>query len=95
VLRGAASTSQWDNLNVDLCESLGDTISYAWDLDGDGAYDDSTSAQPSWTYTQPGTHTAKLIVADNHGAFGVDAVVITAGDSPPTASIEAPASTFT
>jgi glucose/arabinose dehydrogenase len=73
----------------------GDTLSYAWDLDGDGAYDDSTSSQPSWTYTQPGTYTAKLIVADNHGALGTDAVTITAGDAPPTATIEAPASTFT
>ena len=73
----------------------GDTVSYAWDLDGDGAYDDSSSAQPSWTYTQPGTYTAKLIAGDNHGAFGTDVVVITAGDSPPVATIEAPASSFT
>ena len=31
----------------------GDTLSYAWDLDGDGAFDDSTSATPSRTYTTP------------------------------------------
>ena len=29
----------------------GDTLSYAWDLDGDGAYDDSTAAKPTYTYT--------------------------------------------
>ena len=35
----------------------GDTITYAWDLDGDGAYDDSTAAAPSFTYTTPGVVT--------------------------------------
>ena len=29
-------------------------LSYAWDLDGDGAYDDSTAAAPSRTYTAAG-----------------------------------------
>ena len=36
----------------------GDPITYAWDLDGDGLYDDSTAAQPTFTYTQSGTFTA-------------------------------------
>ena len=29
----------------------GDTLTFAWDLDGDRAFDDSTAAQPSYTYT--------------------------------------------
>ena len=29
-------------------------LTYAWDLDGDGALDDSTAAAPTWQYTQPG-----------------------------------------
>ena len=28
----------------------GDALTYAWDLDGDGAYDDSTAARPTRTY---------------------------------------------
>jgi glucose/arabinose dehydrogenase/PKD repeat protein len=67
-----------------------DTLSYAWDLDGDGAYDDATSATPTWTYTQDGTFTARLQVSDNHGASATAAVVITVGNSKPTATIEAP-----
>ena len=38
----------------------GDPITYAWDLDGDGLFDDSTAAQPTFTYTQSGTYTARL-----------------------------------
>ena len=29
----------------------GDALTYAWDLDGDGAFDDSTASKPSFTYT--------------------------------------------
>jgi glucose/arabinose dehydrogenase len=73
----------------------GDTITYSWDLNGDGTYGDSTATQPTFTYTNPGTYTARLRVTDNHGATATDALTITAGDAPPTATIEAPASTFT
>jgi len=46
----------------------GDSISYSWDLDGDGTFGDSTSATPSFTYTTPGTYNAVLKVTDNHAA---------------------------
>ena len=32
----------------------GDALSYAWDLDGDGEYDDSTAAKPSFRYETAG-----------------------------------------
>ena len=39
----------------------GDSLSYAWDLDGDGFFDDSFSAQPNWTYTRarPGNRASR------------------------------------
>ena len=69
----------------------GDTLSHAWDLDGDGAYDDSTAAQTTYTYTAQGTYNASLRVTDSQGAFDTDSVTITVGNTPPTASITAPA----
>jgi PKD repeat protein/glucose/arabinose dehydrogenase len=71
----------------------GDTLSYAWDLDGDGAYDDSTASQTTHTYATPGSFTASLRVTDSHGASDTDSVTITVGNTPtpPTATILTPA----
>jgi PKD repeat protein len=69
----------------------GDTLSYAWDLDGDGQYDDSTVVAPSHTYTSQGTYTASLRVTDSHGAAGTAAVTISVGNTAPTATIASPA----
>ena len=73
-----------------------DPLSYAWDLDGDGAFDDSTSPNPSWTYTQPGPVNAGLRVTDTNALSDTDPVVITVSgtsNSPPSPGITAPAST--
>ena len=54
---------------------VGDTISYSWDLNGDGTFGDSTVAKPSFTYTAAGTYSAVLRVTDNHGASTTSAPV--------------------
>jgi glucose/arabinose dehydrogenase/PKD repeat protein len=68
-----------------------DPITYAWDLDGDNAFDDSTATQPTYTYTASGSYTASLRVTDSHGASDTDTVPITVGNTAPTASIDTPA----
>jgi glucose/arabinose dehydrogenase/PKD repeat protein len=74
----------------------GDPITYAWDLDGDGLYDDSTAVQPTHTYTVSGSYTARLRVTDSAGASGIsDPIVITAGNTPPTATIASPSGSLT
>jgi PKD repeat protein len=70
---------------------VGDTLSYAWDLDADGAYDDSTEVRPSYTYTTNGSYTAGLRVTDSKGASSTASVTITAGNTAPTAVINSPA----
>ena len=68
-----------------------DTLGYDWDLDGDGAYDDSTAVAPTHTYTSQGTYTASLRVTDSNGASATAAVTINVGNTPPNATIAAPA----
>jgi PKD repeat protein len=57
----------------------GSIASYAWDLDGDGQFDDSSVQQPSFQYTTAGTYTVTLRVTDNQGATDVsDPITINA-----------------
>ncbi|HEX2051210.1 MAG TPA: PQQ-dependent sugar dehydrogenase [Actinomycetota bacterium] len=69
----------------------GDPLAYAWDLDGDGAYDDSTAPAPRATYRAAGTYVVGLAVTDGRGGRDVDEVTVTAGDSAPVATIRSPA----
>ena len=68
-----------------------DPITYAWDLDDDGSFDDSTKAQDTYTYTETGSYTATLKVTDSHGASDTDSVTISVGNTAPTAVIDEPA----
>ena len=54
----------------------GTPLTYAWDLDGDGAFDDSTGVSPSFTYLTASTVTAALRVSDGQ-LTAVDSVTVT------------------
>ncbi len=68
--------------------NAGTTLTYAWDLDGDGEFDDSTSATPSRTYTSPGVVTVRLRVSDGE-LTDTTTLSVTAG-TPPDVSIDSP-----
>ncbi|MEP6661527.1 MAG: PQQ-dependent sugar dehydrogenase [Acidimicrobiales bacterium] len=72
----------------------GGALTYAWDLDGDGVYNNGSTAQVSWTYNTPGAYTARLRVTDPQGAAGSAAVTITAGNSPPVPTISYPSASL-
>ena len=57
----------------------GDPLTYAWDLDGDGGFDDSTAAKPPWTYTTAGSYRVSLRVSDGRGGTATDAITIGVG----------------
>jgi VCBS repeat-containing protein len=69
----------------------GDLITYAWDLDGDDEFDDSSAVAASFTYMNRGTYQARLRVTDSSGATATASVAITVANSPPVAEIALPA----
>jgi glucose/arabinose dehydrogenase len=73
----------------------GDTLTYDWDLDGDGAYDDATGPTADFRYAAAGSYLAGVKVTDNHGAAATDAVAIRAGNTPPTATVTSPSTGLT
>ena len=73
----------------------GGTLTYAWDLDDDGAFDDSTSATPSFTYSRSGPITVRLRVTDPQGLSDVAAIVITVNNTAPVATIATPQPSLT
>jgi glucose/arabinose dehydrogenase len=71
----------------------GTTLFYAWDLDGDGQYDDAFLPQATRVYTGVGTVQVGLRVTDDDDASSTTTATITAGNSAPTATIQAPLAT--
>ena len=66
----------------------GDTLTYAWDLDGDGQYDDSTKAQPIWAYGDNGSHTVGLKVTNSAGYTDTTSITFNTTNVAPTVSID-------
>lgn len=58
---------------------VGDVVLYAWDFDGDGVYDysSSTSPQTVHTYTDVSTFSATIRVTTSSGQVATDQIVIT------------------
>jgi PKD repeat protein len=72
------------SLSSDIDGSISKT---EWDLDNDGAFDDSTATQPSKTFTTTGPKTVRLRVTDNLGVTDEDThVVDIGGNTSPAAS---------
>ncbi len=68
-----------------------DTLSYAWDLDGDGQFDDGTGVAAEREYTEAVNVTVRVRVSDDLEHTDVAEVKLYPGDlGPPEATIELP-----
>lgn len=75
-------------------DSDGDTLSFAWDFDGDGVVD-STSADAVWQYDVAGLYVATLTVSDGNGGSTTTKVEVSVGNKPvPTITSPAEGATF-
>lgn len=48
---------------------INDLLTYNWDLDGDGLFDDFTGTGGQWSFTDPGLHKIGVQVSDGNGGF--------------------------
>ncbi|HLF26119.1 MAG TPA: PKD domain-containing protein [Anaerolineae bacterium] len=73
--------------------NVGDTLSYAWDVDNDGAYDDGAGITASVTFNDgPDTRTIGLLVGDTSGVTDTITATVGVNNIAPTATFNAPAS---
>lgn len=71
----------------------GDALTYAWDLDLDGEFDDATGAQATVTPDDgPAALTVRLRVTDPGGLTSIDEATIDVTNAPPIAVLTTPAS---
>ena len=96
-LSGPSSAGLGTTVRLDAGASSdpdGRIVSFAWDLDGDGAADPAPtapSAQASFVPAAPGARTVRVWVTDDHGATAVAALTLTITNRAPVARIAAPA----
>eukprot|EP00898_Chlorokybus_atmophyticus_P001473 jgi/Chlat1/2326/Chrsp17S08732 len=76
--------------------SSGGSISYSWDLNGDGTYGDSASVKPTYTYTTAGTYNVNLRVSGTGGSDTASTKVTVVSNSGqlPNPKITSPAGTL-
>jgi len=69
----------------------GTTLTYAWDLDNDGSFDDGTLATFQVTFDTAGVHPVRLRVTDPGGASATDTVSVSVNSTAPVPTIISPA----
>ncbi len=62
-----------------------DVLTYEWDFDNDGEYDDETGQSVSWNGDDDGEYTISVRVTDDDGGVGMDSMKITVLNVPPVA----------
>jgi hypothetical protein len=71
-------------------DSDGEIVNYAWDLDGDGAFETDTGTTPtaSHSYAENGTYLVSVKVTDDEGKSGLAVDTVTVQNRAPSAAFD-------
>jgi len=72
----------------------GSNLSFVWDFDADGAFDDGTGVAPSFVFTAGGTHLVRVRATDSGGLSSIASLTVTVDNSPPVATILTPSASL-
>ncbi len=61
----------------------GEIVSYEWDLDDDGQFNDSNGITTTVSFPDEGTYTITLQISDSDGAMMTDSTVVNVANAPP------------
>ena len=70
---------------------LADVLTFAWDLDNDGEFDDSSEPDPTFDASLldgPGLHTVVLQVCDDDGACGTSTTTVNVSNVAPSVTVD-------
>jgi hypothetical protein len=68
---------------------INDLLTYDWDLNGDGVFDDFTGASGQWSFNDAGSHQIGVRVSDGNGGFDYSSFNVVS-DAPTVDPIEPP-----
>jgi len=85
---GPYGGNEGDDISLDASGSYDPDdgiISYEWDLDSDGQYDDAVGETTTLVFNDNGIYTVGLKVTDSYGEYDTDTTTVTVNDLGPTA----------
>ncbi len=74
----------WFNFNAGVTDSKNSTLSFEWDLDNDGEYDDFSGPSGQWSFADEGINPIGLKVSDGDGGSDLDSFEVTVKNVAPT-----------
>lgn len=76
-------------------DAEGNPLTFSWDMDGDGIYDDAQGVTPQYTFDSVGIVVVSVLAVDTSNDSDSASVTISVGNSAPVPSITAPVLPFT
>ena len=70
-------------LTASVTEAPADTLTFEWDLDGDGSYDDADGTTTTISFTDNGNFTVSVKATDEHGGSSTDSASVTVNNAIP------------